>query len=127
MSEDKTYSISHRYDADSNILVRAILGVMNIQDIVDSWNKDIQNGIVHERLKGVVTDFTKGENNASLADLKDLENFYNENLRILQSVKMAVVLNAPTVSVSLFFEKNNHDLIHKSFASIDAALEWTKE
>lgn len=127
MPLSKSFTLKHHFDDENKVLTRSFYGKVNMKGIIDTWEADIKNNVVTRDLKAIINDFTTGVNIAEMSDQKDIAAFYNKNKELFRDIKIAVVLNARNVSISLFFERENPDHMHRSFATLEAAEQWSKE
>ncbi|MGQ1785007.1 MULTISPECIES: hypothetical protein [unclassified Saccharicrinis] len=121
-----SYHVEHTLVEDDSVLIRSFRGSVVMQDVINSWKTDIEKGLVHAGLKGIVTDFTACENNATINELQDIAEFYKANIDVFENLKLGVVLDTPNVVVLLLFEESHAEMQHKAFSTFEAALEWVK-
>lgn len=127
MNIEKTYSIEHVMLKRDSVLIRKFFGTVEMADIIEAWRDDIYNGVVTADLNAVITDFSKAENFATMSEMKDIAAFYLENKAVFSKVKMALVLDAPNISIGMLFEKKHPEFQHRIFSTLAAALYWVKQ
>lgn len=126
-SNNFSYSIQHSFDEEKNILIRTVTGTIDMDGVIKTWNDDIAAGLVTPELKTVVTDFTQGENVATYKQKSEIIKFYKKNSHIFSHFKMAVVIDVPTgVAITMRVEKEQPDLLHRTFSTLEGALEWAR-
>lgn len=91
MQTEIAYSVVYEIDESNAILVRKILGQITMSEIIELWEKDIQEKRVTKNLKAVITDFTSGKNLSKMEERKDIATFYLENFVFFENIKIAVV------------------------------------
>lgn len=124
MIPKKTYSVEYQKDEENQILIRTFYGVVDMKGVIYSWEEDIKDKRVTKDLNGIITNFVNAENLASFRDLKIITEFYDENFKLFENIRLAVVLDKPNVAVLLYYENQNTRLMHKAFTTFKAALNW---
>lgn len=127
MSENKAFTVTYDLNASKTILVRTIFGQITMGEIIKLWETDIFNKRVTTDLKAVVTDFSKGKNLSKMEERKNITAFYRENVDFFKNIKIAVVLNDPSIAIPLLYEHEQQDIQHLAFSTLEAAMKWSNE
>ena len=120
MGEVKYSSI----DTDrGNIVIREFSGTMSKTDIVESFKHMINNELLTEHSRGLITNISSSIIDIDMEDLEKMVDFISTN-NILSNIKLAVVANTPerTLFPTLVNFKIGDMLI--PFSSMEAAENW---
>ncbi len=124
MEEKKTYSLEYQKDEENKILIRSFYGKLGMNGVIASWEDDINNNIVTKDFNAIITDFTNSENTVQMSDLGEIAAFYDKNFELFKDIKLAVVIDTPSVAILLLYEDQNTKLNHKAFTTVEAAMNW---
>ena len=107
-----------------SILIRKFAGVVDIEEILNSWEYLIDNNMIHANLKGVI-------NNISSCDLSiDMDGFkslieYLKSTAKLRQIKLAVICTDPNkIIFPILGENIEKELRIKTFSTTEAAEKW---
>ncbi|MBE0649886.1 MAG: hypothetical protein IH595_03490 [Bacteroidales bacterium] len=108
----------------NSVLVRRFVETTATLDIIDSWNYLIDNNLVTESLKGLITDLSSCELSMDMTSFKTLISFMR-NQDYLKKLKLAVVCGNPkTIVFPLLGEREETDLRIRPFSTMEAAANW---
>lgn len=112
---------------EDEVLIRKFKGKIYVDDIISSWEFAIENNLIEEHLKGVISDFTQAEFNMSFSDLEKIIAYVKKN-KVLRDLKLAVLINSPDKIVFPAFAAHQHPEIDvRPFSTKQAAIEWINE
>ena len=107
-----------------SILIRDFADKVSVENIINSWDTLLEQGMLTSNIKGVI-------NNISGCELAmDLDSFYTlidyiKSKDVLRSIKLAVVCNNPSMIVfPIMGETEVKELHIKPFSTIEAAVDW---
>lgn len=125
MAGKKTYTVDYQKDKKNNILIRTFYGEIDMNGVIAAWEDDIKNKLVTKDLNAIVTDLANVVNNVKLNDINEIAAFYEKHFELFQFIKLAVVIDTPSVAIVLLYEDQNTKLNHKAFTTVKAALNWS--
>jgi len=107
-----------------SILVRNFTGVVEVDDIIRSWEYLLGSDLLRENIIGVINDLSDCELRMNISAFQTLIAFLKENDR-LKKIKLAVVSSNPKIVVfPALGEQKEHNLRIKPFTTIEAAEYW---
>lgn len=127
MHAKKAFTVTYELDESKAILIRTILGQITMSEIIELWEEDILNKRVTNDLKAIVTDFSKGRNLSKMEERKHISAFYRKNFDFFKNIKIAIVLDDPSIAIPLMYEHENHDIEHVAFSTFEAAIKWARK
>ena len=106
-----------------NIVIREFSGTMSKTDIVESFKHMIDNELLTEYSRGLITNISSSIIDLDMEDLEKMVDFISTN-NVLSNIKLAVVANTPdrTLFPTLANFKIGDRLI--PFSSMEAAENW---
>ena len=121
------YTVEYTIDEDVNILTRTFEGVVTITDIIASWEYVINNGLISENYKGVISDFRGVNLQLVEKDFSKLENFFKQNRNIFKNLKMAQIVDIQKIIYPLIFQIGNPGINTKPFSTTEDAKNWIRQ
>ena len=108
----------------NSILIRRFVETTTAPDIIDSWNYLLNNNLVTESLKGLITDLSDCKLSMDMTSFNTLISFMR-NQDYLKKLKLAVVCGNPETIVFPFLgEMEEKDLKIRPFSTMEAAESW---
>jgi hypothetical protein len=112
------------YLYSETILIRKFAGIVNINEIMGSWDYIISSNLLSENQKGVINDLTNCQLNMDSEDF-DMLMAYLKSKPLLRRIKLAVISDSPDkIIYPLMAEIQVKELKIKVFATLEAAVDW---
>ena len=106
------------------VLVRNFSGLVDVQEIIDSWKSLEENNLISNKTRGVINILTDCELNMGISGFNELMNYLKENQK-LKCLKLAVVCTDPkTIVFPVLAETYETEIKIKPFSSENAAINW---
>ena len=105
------------------ILVRKFEGKIHVEDIIGSWKYLIENNMITDNHKGVITDVCKCELDFKQESFRKLLEYIKKN-PLLKELKHAVVCDSPNNIVFPYMAEDERDLNVKPFSTFESATNW---
>jgi len=116
--------ITYYYAENQNILIRNFEGIVTVDDIIYSWKDCIEQEMINENCKGVISDFLQAYLQVSKADLKTFEKFYDEYEKLFTKVKITQIIDSSLIAFPILLEYQYKKNKSKAFSTVEAATDW---
>jgi hypothetical protein len=117
-------SFSKHLKYPDKILIRTFNGIVNSDDILNSWEELIQQQLLTSNTKGIINDLNNCELNMNMSSFSKVIS-YMKSQKGIQFIKLAVVTNSPNVIVfPMLMDTNEKMLKIKPFSTFAAAESW---
>ena len=120
-------TVDYKSDEVVNILTRTFKGDVTMTDVISSWEYIINNRLITQTHKGVISDYSEACIQSDIEDIAKLKNLVIENIDIFQNLKLAVIINSPKIIIPMLFQYECSNIDTKPFSTIDAAIDWINE
>ena len=120
-------SIEYKNKEDLTILTRIFKGIVNMTDVLASWNDVIKNRMLTQNHKGVISDYREATLQVEAEDLVELAKFFSENINVFRDLKLATVIDSPKITIPMLFKMSNPEIISYYFSTLEAANNWIKQ
>lgn len=110
-----------------NIYVREFKGMVDVSEIIASWEDLLNNKLITKHIKGIINDLTECELRM------DMDSFHNLIVYLkghdeFSKIKLAVISGDPKIIVfPTLGEQDAKGLKIKPFTTEEAAVEWIME
>lgn len=112
------------YTVEDFILIRKFSGDVTINELISSLKYMINENLITQNLKGIISDFSEAMflvEDKELLLLKDLFVKYNDILGVL---RFAQIITTPKIVRAMIFKSENPDVKTQSFSTMQAARNW---
>ncbi len=115
----------YRFDSLTGILFKYYFGLINIDDIVSSWEYAFTNNLIPEETKGFVLDYRNSNLNIKVEEHKDIVEFYKNHLEIFGNLKIAILTeNSKDIVIPILVQNNDDGYFSKPFSTLESAIDW---
>ncbi len=115
------------YIEGETILVRKVLGRMNLNEVIQSWKELIVKEKLRGDVKGVINDTNASDLDVSIEELEELYSFFRTHLDLFGKIKLAVVTERPrNIILPLYAEKKFPEFKIHAFSTYKSAIAWIK-
>jgi hypothetical protein len=124
---NNTESMNQRvkYIDEKKILVRAIRGKANFEEIYDSWKDLINKGYFAPPVIGMINDYCGAELKVDVSDIKKIKVLLEEYPEIFKTIKIAVVVDSfKNIVFPMIVEKVSKQANVRPFSTFEAARDW---
>ncbi len=120
------YSITHEYIKEGTILIRTFKGCLSLRDLATTMNDEIEQGIIHSGLTGVINHHVDTDIVADVADMGLVSSVYEKHLDLLINIKWAIIIDFSVVALPALFKRKNPIYNIQSFTNYSSALRWVE-
>ena len=85
----------YEFDKATGILFKYYYGKITIDDIADSWNKAIKEGLIPPETKGFILDYRKAAFDFDISEYEKIPEYYRQHLNIFGGTKIAIITENP--------------------------------
>jgi len=121
------YSVEYKENEAGDILFRTFKGTVTMNDIISSWEDNINNRLISKDHLGSISDYRKAKLQIELEDLNKFANFYKKNIHLFKNMKLGVISNNPDIALPVYFQMHHSEIQLKSFSTIEAAIIWIRQ
>ena len=116
--------VEYQHNEERTILTRVYVGAVNKDDVIEAGNEIIKNKMISESHKGVISDMRDASLNYQKGDIKELFDFYSENINFFKDLKLAFIIDSTDIVYPMLF-KIKHDISNiRYFVTLEAAMNW---
>jgi hypothetical protein len=113
------------YNEKRRVMIRRFSGNVSLEEVVDSLNEVIRNGIFIEKVKGLLLDCSNAHLDFSATEYRQIVNYFVENIDFFKKFKLGFVANTPhNIVIAMLIEQADDRYIFRPFTSIEAAMVW---
>jgi len=122
------YKVIYKSIDDGKVLIRTFKGTITVDDIISSWKHILEQILILEKHKGVITDYRESDELSTIKfeDTKDIKKYIEENFEVFKNLKLAVVIDSPKIVVPILFMDDFPQLNMEIFSTMRAAKHWIK-
>lgn len=120
------YSVEYKSDEDDIILTKSFKGTVTMSDIISSWEHVINNKLITQNQRGIISDYRGINWQAEIEDLDELENYCKENINFFKNLRIAVLVDSPKIVLPIIFKRKCPEIKTMPFNTIRAATDWIK-
>ena len=125
MNNTESMNQSIKYIDDSRILVRAIRGKADFEEIYDSWRDLIKDGYFNPPVIGMINDYCGAELMVDISDMKKIKVLLEDYPDIFKSIKIAVVVDSfKNIVFPMIVDKVSKQANVRPFSTFEAARDW---
>ena len=111
-------------DYPESILVRNFVDLVNVDDIIDSWEYLIASKLINDNIKGIINNLTGCSLDMNLESFRKLIEYLRAKDQ-LKKLKLAVICNDPkTIVFPTLGQQGELDLRIRPFSTERAAVNW---
>ncbi|MFC0877578.1 hypothetical protein ACE01N_13335 [Saccharicrinis sp. FJH2] len=112
------------YDQQANVFINKIVGKVDLNHILDTWQNALESMNIPGNFKGFIIDCEFGHFDFSLKHFEKMVMIYRAHVSKLRNKKVAIVSNDPhdVVFSTLLEFANKYNT--KTFSTHEAALHW---
>lgn len=117
--------ISFIKDEENKIIERKIVGEINSQEVLDTFQTIVD--MVEDGFEaiGIINDLTEGKLNVSLNEIPKIASFLKKNAHVFSKVRMAACVNSPSnITIPLLVARQAIKINIKAFSTVEAARQW---
>ena len=112
------------FHEQDGVIVRHFSGEVCFEDMMESWNKLLDNYPNLDEYKGILTSFLDASVKPEDSNLNVMVEFLKAHLDQLKNLKIAMVMNTPMVTTTIILSQKVKSLQIKPFSTVEAALYW---
>lgn len=117
--------ISFIKDEENKIIIRKIVGEINSQEVLDTFQTIVDMVDDGFDALGIINDLTEGKLKVQLSEIPKIASFLKKNSHVFSEVKMAACVNSPsTITIPLLVARQATKINIKAFNTVDAARQW---
>lgn len=117
--------ISFIKDEENKIIIRKIVGEINAQEVLDTFQTIVDMVDDGFEAVGIINDLTEGKLNVQLNEIPKIATFLKENAHVFSELKMAACVSSPsTITIPLLVARQATKINIKAFNTVDAARQW---
>lgn len=107
-----------------NVIIRHFSGKVSLDDMIHSWKEIFQMIEDISGYKGVITLLDDAVMPGGPTIVKEMSNFLNENQDRLKGLKVAIVMDHPSISNAIMIDHMVKQLQVRPFVTEEAAFRW---
>lgn len=118
-------SISFIKDVENKILIRKIVGEINANETIESFQTIVD--ILKEGFDavGIVNDVLEGELNIHISEIPKIASFLKKNIDVFRDKKLAACVASPSsITIPMLMASQITKINIKAFSTLDAAYTW---
>ncbi|NOR88232.1 MAG: hypothetical protein GQ527_11535 [Bacteroidales bacterium] len=115
------------YSVEDLIIIRKFYGDITIKELKLSLKYMIDNKLITQNQKGVISDFSDAKFLVNGKDLLLLKDLYLKHYGILGGLRFAQVITTPKIAETMLFKIKNSDVMTQSFSTMKAARKWINQ
>ncbi|MCK3684091.1 hypothetical protein [Maribellus sp. YY47] len=115
----------YQFDSSLGILFKCYYGLIDIEDIVSSWEYAFENNLIPKQGKGFVLDYRNSNFNIKIEEYTAIVDFYKKHLDIFGGFKIAIITEeARDIVIPILVETKDDGYSSKPFSTLEAATKW---
>ncbi len=111
-------------EVKDNIIIRRFSGKVSLDDMIHSWKEIFQMIEDISGYKGVITLLDDAVMPECPGVVKGMSKFLNENQDRLKGLKVAIVMDHPSISNAILMDHMVKQMQVRPFATEEAAFRW---
>ena len=115
------------YTVEDLILIRKFYGDVTIKELISSLKYMINNNLIAQNQKGIISDFSEAMFLVDGKDLLLLKDLFLKHYDILGDLKFAQIITTPKIAQTILFKSKNSDVKTQSFSTMQAARNWINQ
>lgn len=115
---------SSSIEVKDNVIIRYFSGEVSLDDMIHSWKEIFQMIEDISGYKGVITLLDDAVMPGGPTIVKEMSNFLNENQDRLKGLKVAIVMDHPSISNAIMIDHMVKQLQVRPFVTEEAAFRW---
>ena len=117
-------SVEYFDNEERTILTKVYKGSVNKDNIIEAGNEIINNRLISETHKGIISDMREATLKYQKGDIKALYDFYSENMDFFKNLKLAFIIDSAEIVYPMLF-KMKHDISNiRYFVTSESAMNW---
>ncbi len=115
------------YTFEDLILIRKFYGDVTIKELIFSLKYMINNNLITQNQKGIISDFSEAMFLVEEKDLLLLKDLFLKYYDILGNLRFAQIITTPQIAQTMLFKIENSDVKTQSFSTMQAAKKWINQ
>lgn len=115
------------YTFEDLILIRKFYGDVTITELISSLKYMINNNLITQNQKGIISDFSEAMCLVEGKDLLLLKDLFLKYYDTLGSLRFAQIITTPQIAQTMLFKIENSDVKTQSFSTMQAARNWINQ
>lgn len=116
----------YKYDDvyGNRLLIRTYYGDIFLNDVINSWDNIINQGVIQPETKGVLIDYRNADLKMPIKDIEILMNYFAKT-GLFSGFRFALIMEAPNQLVfPILADGMNNDFLTAPFSTEEAAKKW---
>jgi hypothetical protein len=115
----------YQFDSLTGILYKYYYGLINVKDIVSSWEYAFSNNLIPKETKGFILDYRNSNFNIKIEEHKKIADFYRKHLDIFGNLKIAILTEVPKdIVIPILVQTHDYGYLSSPFSTLESAIDW---
>jgi len=116
---------NYSYNKKNQVVLKRYCGIINVQDITNSWDFAINTQLFPKTIKRFILDYRSAQLDFNRESHLQIASYYQERLFFFRKSRIAILVTDPTLTaITVLFGTLDNDYQSKPFSTEKAALKW---